>query len=101
MWSGDESQGPGFKSWLCVFFSHMTWDKPLSCQSLRLLICKMAGKKLSSSGVQMYLPCDMWDLSFLTRDQTHIPYIGRQTNRQVQKAFIPCMVLIRVLGDDR
>ena len=33
---------------------------------------------LCSSHVQAYLPHGMWDLSFLARDQTHVPCFGRQ-----------------------
>ena len=31
-----------------------------------------------SCGMWAYLPHGMWDVSFLTRDQTHVPCIGRQ-----------------------
>ena len=34
--------------------------------------------RLSSFSTWVYLLQSMWDLSSLTRDQTHIPYIGRQ-----------------------
>ena len=33
---------------------------------------------LGSCGVQAWLPQGMWDLSSLTRDQTHVPCIERQ-----------------------
>ena len=32
----------------------------------------------SSSGMQAYLSCGLWDVSSLTRDQTLVPCIGRQ-----------------------
>ena len=32
---------------------------------------------LSSCGTRTQLPCSLWDLSSQTRDQTHIPWIGR------------------------
>ena len=43
-----------------------------------------------SCGMWAYLPHGMWDVSFLTRDQTHVPCIGRQilnhwTTREVPK----------------
>ena len=31
------------------------------------------------SGINLFILQDMWDLSFLTRDQTHIPRIRRQS----------------------
>ena len=34
---------------------------------------------LSSCGAQASLPCGTWNLSSLTRDQTYVPWIGRQT----------------------
>ena len=33
---------------------------------------------LFSCGMRAQQPCDMWDLSSLTRDRTHVPYIGRR-----------------------
>ena len=43
-----------------------------------------------SCGMWAYLPHGMWDVSFLTRDQTHAPCIGRHilnhwTTREVPK----------------
>ena len=37
-----------------------------------------ACRLLPSYGVQVQLPCSMWDLSSPTRDQTYIPCIRRQ-----------------------
>ena len=34
--------------------------------------------RLSSYGILAYLLCGTWDLSSPTRDQTHVPCIGRQ-----------------------
>lgn len=38
---GNESQWPGFESWLCLFFSCVTWGKSLSYQHLSCFISKM------------------------------------------------------------
>ena len=45
----------------------------------------------------------MWDLSFLSRDQTHVPCIGRQilnhwTTREVSVIFNVDLFLMQILG---
>ena len=56
-----------------------------SCRTLcTRLLCSRAsrlqylrGNRLSGCGARVSLPCSMWDLSFPTRNWTHVPCIAR------------------------
>lgn len=48
---GNESQGPGFESWLCLFSSCVTWGTSLSYQNLSCFSSKMGENGLYASCV--------------------------------------------------
>ena len=47
--------------------------------------------ELCSYGMRAQLLCGMWDLSSLTRDQTHIPCIARQLLNDWTTREVPAM----------
>ena len=60
---------------------------------VRVWASGVSGLRLSSCGPWVKLPWVMWDLSSLTRDQTHVLSIGRQilnhcTTREVPVSLI-------------
>ena len=79
----------------CFCFNLFLAVSGLSCRTWYLLLRHMGFSLvvvhgLSSCGVPAQLPCNMWDLSSLTRDRTRIPCIGRQilnhwTTREVPR----------------
>ena len=50
--------------------------------------------ELSSCGVWALLPRGMWDLSSLTRDQTHVPWTGRQIFYHWTTREVPLIVIL-------
>ena len=69
---------------------------PVSSAAQRFVIFKVCIYLATSAlccGAQPLLPCDVWELSSLTRDRTRIPCPGRQilnqwTTGQVRKGFL-------------
>ena len=62
-----------------LFSSCGTWAPECGLYSLWYMGSPVEVRGLSSCGVWAQLPHGMWDLSSLTRDQTHVPCIGRQS----------------------
>ena len=77
----------------------MLWIAGSSLHHVAILLCCtdsiVVTGGLSSCDPQVLLPCSMWDLSSLTRDQTRVPYIGRQsldhqTTREIPSFHTVC-----------
>ena len=89
-------QGLGLQhTFVCVFLDTdiFIWVCQILAAACRLLSSCGSWISLSSCDAQAQLPHSMWDLSFPTRDQTHVPYIGKWilnhwTTRESPVAYI-------------
>ena len=62
--------------------------------SLRHASSLVEARKLSSCGVQAWLPHSMWNLSSLTRDQTRVPCIVRRILYHWTTREVPYIVFL-------